>query len=96
MFKCTPCHVTAMIAAYESKQTEIHFGSFIAFIILFIKLLFAFHATLIIISRIYLFDFQSPYLHSEGCGRDWFHKLIENVIVDPQIQRKIREFGHQI
>ena len=35
-----------MIAAFESKQTVIHLGSFIAFIILFIKLLFAFHATL--------------------------------------------------
>ena len=83
MPKCTPCHVTAMIAAYESEKTVIHLGSFIAFIILSIKLLFAFHATLIIISRIYLFDFQSPYLHSEGCGRDWFHIFIENVIFDP-------------
>ena len=85
MPKCTPCHVTALIAAYESEKTVIHLGFFIAFIILSIKLLFAFHATLIIIRRICLFEFRSPYLQLEGCGRDWFHILIENVIFDPQI-----------
>ena len=39
--------------------------------------------SLIIISQIYFFDFRSPYLHSEGCGRDWFHIIIKNVIFNP-------------
>ena len=34
--KRTPFHVTAVIAAYESDKTVIHFGSFTAFNILFI------------------------------------------------------------
>ena len=33
MSKRTPCHVTAMIVAYESEKIVIRLGSFIAFII---------------------------------------------------------------
>ena len=39
---------------------------------------------------------QCNIIHSEGCGRDWFHIFIENVIFDPQIYRKILDLSQGI